>query len=734
MSHETKNMIEELKEFGERPVGVFGARASGKTMFFTVLYGVSGFKDEDSKFSVVCKDEETRKYLSTTYGYVSNGELIPRTELTEINKIVMSYFYNDNPYLLKSFDFAGELLKENTFEEKELAEVFSKRQKALFQSFSNCSGILVFLEPNDNMKDAMQRKIEIDRLLGVLQDTRGKSCKDLPIAVVITKWDKVSTDIYSENITKDERRALMYVEEKKVNDYIEKHKVYKNIKVLIEGFTNYVKVFPVSAFGKAKDGDLPPDEMIKPFNIFNPLMWISEVRDTQWKDKVVNVLKEKINPVDAEEIMRGFKENVFNQEFVKEVDAAYKKFKSKNSTGKLIAVLIVILILAGGGGGGFFYYIKGAQSKAYEQAMTEKDDALKFDKIQKYIIKYGKEDERSKNLMQEKKKIMVALIETEKDSVRKFALINEFITENPDSEEVAKLEKIKVEIDKELKKQESQEKQKEKAEEAYKTLLTEVEKEKDNLTKYNLISIFMNSYPNFEKNSVVLKPDAQKYLKLADRDKYKEIDADFKKGVKDDSIYEKIEEYLAVKDFKENRNLVIELKDTLKEEDLYKTIKATIERYNTDMRRSTLKEVVIACSNYISNSTKGKYKAKVQSLQEQIKKIEKETELEIEFFILEKDMKLKNTYVEYKVLVGSEEYFLQKLISGNSAEYYVGSSMIKFGVDTQIAVTIYITDITGSKNQFGPEILKIENLNKPIKIGKVNVKLQGNTDKFRLID
>ncbi len=38
MEEIVENKVSKLKQYGEKPIGVFGARASGKTMFFTILY------------------------------------------------------------------------------------------------------------------------------------------------------------------------------------------------------------------------------------------------------------------------------------------------------------------------------------------------------------------------------------------------------------------------------------------------------------------------------------------------------------------------------------------------------------------------------------------------------------------------------------------------------------------------------------------------------------------------
>ena len=148
MNKQVKAKLKSLESYNEKPIGIFGARASGKTMFFTVLYGLSGFNNKEGKFSVICSDKESRQYLKKNYTFLLDGKLPPRTEINDITSINMSYFYNKNSYSLRSFDFAGELLKEDPADEQS-KEAFANLQKKVYDFFLNCSGILFFIEKTE---------------------------------------------------------------------------------------------------------------------------------------------------------------------------------------------------------------------------------------------------------------------------------------------------------------------------------------------------------------------------------------------------------------------------------------------------------------------------------------------------------------------------------------------------------------------------------------------------------
>ena len=94
---------------------------------------------------------------------------------------------------------------------------------------------------------------------------------------MVTKWDKINPEVIESNENLEEQRVL---------EYIKSHKVYKNIYNLLSGVSEEVKVFPISSFGHAREGDFPPDDLTNPFNVFGPLIWASNMRDRDWSNKI----------------------------------------------------------------------------------------------------------------------------------------------------------------------------------------------------------------------------------------------------------------------------------------------------------------------------------------------------------------------------------------------------------------------------------------------------------------
>ena len=83
-----------------------------------------------------------------------------------------------------------------------------------------------------------------------------------PLALLLTKWD-VHGEI-SDDPAQEEQKALAF---------LESHPVFQQIAYKLKQAGDRVKVFPVSAFGSHRDGNLPPLDGPKPFNLHLPIAW-----------------------------------------------------------------------------------------------------------------------------------------------------------------------------------------------------------------------------------------------------------------------------------------------------------------------------------------------------------------------------------------------------------------------------------------------------------------------------
>ena len=698
--------LEELKKYDNKPIGVFGARASGKTMFFTVLYGLSGYNNEKEKFSVVCSEPESRAYLKKNYKYLLDGKLPPRTELDDITKINMNYFYNQNNYLLKSFDFPGELLKDIE-ETEEVNDGFLVLQEKIYSFFANCSGILIFIEPSESKKESFNRQTEVDKLLGFLKDYKGKWDFNIPMALVITKWDKVSGDL---------TEAVPKFEEEKVEDFVKNHSIYSNIYSLIMGVSENVKIFPVSAFGEAKDNDLPPDEL-KPFNLFNPLIWVSQKRDIEWKERIETVFSRNIGKKDAGEIYNVFIENVENKELISEVKLSYERFSKKKNLQLTAIITIIVLILAGMGING--RYRKNLQFKYKKDIFAEMDLKTKIDKIEEYLELYG--EKRSEDIILEKVTTLESVIFSDINPSFKLQAVDKLLLLRPNHKDKDKYIKEKEYLRYEILRDSD-----------YRKLEERLKTKESDIEKYRLYISFIRKYPS-DSISERLRVIAAKHIKKADRDKYGEIEKLSLSESRDNKkLLNEIDDYLAEKDFVEYKKTIKDLKENIIEEDLYLEVKKTLELYNKKVNLKNLKNLKLKIDSYLTYNKFGRYIAKFEKMRKDVERVLNGKKVEISVFIKEGNLNVKNKEVELRIEVENTDKLLYKKI-GNKNNVYIGSLDSELRLDSKIKITLYLLG-DNKETTFEGIIISGDDLNQWIKTDKneVSIKIEVDENNFKI--
>jgi len=329
--------IDDLKTYNDKPIGVFGARASGKTMFFTSLYALETMQQHNSNIKINCNDFETKEYLKNNYKYLIKGEFPPRTDANNIHKINMTYTINNQKFSLKSIDFAGELLLGVPDEYKNdynVASYIKKKQELVFNFFANCGGILIFLDPNNDIDESLQRESEILKLLSSIK-TLNPLYNSIPISLIITKWDLFNNNLSEDNIDNEKEKAF---------NYINLHKIYNRIYQNIKSFSKKVDIFPISSSGNSC---LEKDLMIKlsnPFNIFSPLLWISHYRNQIWYDEIVSLKNKPIKIKDFQDILEHYKIYSIDKEKINNLEEILS-IKIRNKKFKIIILFFIIIIL-----------------------------------------------------------------------------------------------------------------------------------------------------------------------------------------------------------------------------------------------------------------------------------------------------------------------------------------------------------------------------------------------------
>lgn len=241
-------------------LSIFGPRGCGKTTYLTCLYGQGG---KVGSFAISARDEATRNYLADRWQQLFTGtELAPTALGTVPLRLVFSA--NRQAYDIELQDFAGALV----MRDKSQDEVKKKLKEALFKSFHESSGVMVFIEAGEpDFQSQFDRRIELDALIEVLHEQEKRELITRPIAIVITKWDKIVASVGQSDQSKE------------VEAFLRTH--YNNLYALLQECSQNVRVFASSAFGfdmHTPDGKINYKK-ISPFNLEKPFAWIGQTID-----------------------------------------------------------------------------------------------------------------------------------------------------------------------------------------------------------------------------------------------------------------------------------------------------------------------------------------------------------------------------------------------------------------------------------------------------------------------
>jgi len=331
-------------------------------------------------------------------------------------------------------------------------------------------------------------------------------------------------------------------------------------------------------------------------------------------------------------------------------------------------------------------------------------------------------------------------IELEKDINQKEILINQFEERYTDIESKEYIIGKKAVLSEEKKQNEIYQRKRADADSEYKLLETIWKDNSPSLKKYEYSKAFLTNYPDYRLVSVV-KENAAKYLKLADRELYDEIvnyNSSNNKNL--NVLYEKIETYLVKADFKEYKKQILTLKDNLKEEEYYEFVKVRLSEYNKNPKRDLLLNLTNSLENYIKNSKQKKYETLVKKYQEQINEINKGFDTEIELYADVSGFTKESVKVEIRANpVTSNIIFKSKEnVSGKQkGMQYIGADGAKISLDSKIEVIVYVTTSDNKEYLFGPQIISLADMNmgidvKDTKSNTVKVELRTKKEKFNI--
>ncbi len=245
-------------------LSIFGPRGCGKTTYLTCLYGQGA---KMNSFAIIASDDRTRNYLRQRWNALLEGNEIQATAM-QLFALNLIFSANGNKYEIELKDFAGALVMQDTTQD----EIKKKLKEILYQSFQESDAIVIFIEAGDlegseveRKRGIFDRRQELETLLEVLAKQERKDLLSRPIAIVVTKWDKVAK-IYGN--TPDSGKKFMEAN-------------YQNIYGTLSQFADSIQVFTCSAYGfNVVDENGTMDlTKISPYNLETPFCWIGEKID-----------------------------------------------------------------------------------------------------------------------------------------------------------------------------------------------------------------------------------------------------------------------------------------------------------------------------------------------------------------------------------------------------------------------------------------------------------------------
>ena len=250
--------------------GIHGARNAGKTSYLATLYG---FRAQVDRIAVAFTNDETIDYLAGQWeNYLAKGEKPDPTGKGIPTDLGCQIKCPQRVWQVALRDYAGELVQ------RKGADDVKELQEETHQWLKSCNAILFFIDITESEDAVRERLNELDLLLKELHRLSvGGDKIGRPLALILTKWDtRPDFNICGADVAAETAKAI---------DFLQGSPVFGQCYSALTQSGSRVQVFPVSAFGSHRDGQLPPVHGPEPFNIHEPLKWAVEMAEEMIGEK-----------------------------------------------------------------------------------------------------------------------------------------------------------------------------------------------------------------------------------------------------------------------------------------------------------------------------------------------------------------------------------------------------------------------------------------------------------------
>ncbi len=254
-----------LEREAVRQIGIHGARGTGKTCYLASLYGRR--INSNLGFSLSLDDnnpQDSLDHLTHAWQALQKGSVPPATAAVNPFRLSFTVTHHGQSWSVRTIDYAGVLVERTPAGAPDL-------KMEVQQWLCQCDGLLIFVDLSERPQNLLQRLNEVDLLLNRLRKlSPDGQTVPIPIAVVFTKWDCKAKDLHGADFASQQQKLC---------HYLATHAEFKQFYDQVQLSGERVEVFPVSAFGKYQDNNLPPAHGAQPFGIHEPILWVLQECD-----------------------------------------------------------------------------------------------------------------------------------------------------------------------------------------------------------------------------------------------------------------------------------------------------------------------------------------------------------------------------------------------------------------------------------------------------------------------
>lgn len=249
MSDPRKTRLDQIERriTGPKKVALFGHRNVGKTTLLAMFYRQAS-AGKVPGVRLAAADPSSAEYLAEKIGQIEAGEPLAGT-LAE-TELKLRLYHGPGRFDLVVKDYQGE-------------HVALGSEEPIHRFFADCHAVLLCLDPaaSDQGPDRLRRQQEVESLLERYIERSDDGTTGRPVALVITKYDRVLEAASDPEKSADAERVA--------------EALYGMTRHALAAHAPASAIFGVSSYGPGAHDGRPPAEL-HPFGLDGPLTWVAE--------------------------------------------------------------------------------------------------------------------------------------------------------------------------------------------------------------------------------------------------------------------------------------------------------------------------------------------------------------------------------------------------------------------------------------------------------------------------